>query len=143
MATFTFNKTLKQVKMGVGEILADTQEIADAVRDWQDELENLSTPNFMNTSGKGQLTATLQTGILLEFSNGWKLIADETFATNVVVVITGDFITDDGSSPFAPQNALDGKGISYDRGLSTSASITTVSGSGSSEGSRNLQSNCS
>ncbi len=141
MATITFNKTGKFVQLGVGDINVDVQELANEIRDWQDEIENLSTPNFLDTSGKGNLIPGVQTGILFKLFNGWKIRADDTFATNTVVVITGDVITDDGSSPFEPVT-----NVSYDRGFSTAPSIVTVGASGGTatgvEGTRNLQSNC-
>ena len=125
MATITFSIANKFIQLGPGDVSTDAQEIADAIRDWQDELENMYVPNFLETQGKTQLRVGVFTGITLIISDGWKIRGDDTFGTPTTIVVEGDVVTDDGSSPFEPVT-----NVSYDRGLSTAPSIVEVNTGG-------------
>ncbi len=122
MATITFNKSSKFVQLGVGDILTNAQEIANAIRTFQEDLNNMDLPNMMTAVGKGAIGATDKTGILLTLLDGWKIRADDTFGSATVVVVKGDIITDVvDQTPFVPVT-----NVSYDRGLSTAPSITEI-----------------
>ena len=126
MATITFNKSNHWIQLGVGDILVDAQEIADAIRTYEEDLNNFDLDTMMDAVGKGAIGGTDFTGILLTLLDGWKIRADDTFGSATTVVVKGDIITDVADeSPFIPVT-----NVSYDRGLSTAPSISVVSAGG-------------
>lgn len=49
------------------------QELVNAIRDWEDELENMDLPQIAFASGKDILRPGLMVGVTLRLLNGWRL----------------------------------------------------------------------
>jgi hypothetical protein len=73
MVTFTFDEVNKWLVVDLPTEEVTIQQIVDAVRDWQDEQDNLDIEDFILPSGKQGLGAGSYVGITLEFRYGWKL----------------------------------------------------------------------
>jgi hypothetical protein len=73
MVTFTFDTNNKLLIVDLPDTIVTIQQIVDAVRDWQDEMENMDIEDFISPSGKQDLGGGVYVGITLELLYGWKL----------------------------------------------------------------------
>ncbi len=94
------------------------QEIVNAVRDYESDLNNFDLPKIIDATGKDSVGAGVTTSITLTLLDGWKFNAQARATPTIVTVFGGNFITDDGSSPFFPIT-----NVTYDRAQSTSGSL--------------------
>lgn len=118
MATITFDKTNKHILLGTSDINVSVQELADAIRTYEALLNNFDLKRMMTATGKDNVGAGVTTSITLTLEDGWKLNAQARGSPTVVTIFGGNFISDDGSSPFFPVT-----NVTYDRAQSTSGSL--------------------
>lgn len=118
MATITFNKSIKHILLSVVDVDVSVQELVNAIRDYEALLNNFDLKTMMTATGKDNIGAGVTTSITLTLLDGWKLNAQARASPTVVTIFGGNFITDDGSSPFFPVT-----NVTYDRAQSTSGSL--------------------
>lgn len=119
MATISFDKTNKYIQLGVNDTSTNIQELVNAIRDYEDELDRLDIKKLMDATGKDDIGGGNKTGVTLKLLNSWKLRADTTFTTATIVRVSGgNLVTDDGTSPFVSVT-----NVSYDRALSTAPGL--------------------
>lgn len=121
MATITFNKTNKHILLGIADISASVQELADAIRTFEALLNNFDLKQIMFATGKDDVGGGISTAITLTLLDGWKLNAQARGSPTTVTIFGGNFITDDGTTPFFPIT-----NVTYDRAQSTSSSLLQV-----------------
>lgn len=87
--TFTFDEINKLVIVDLDYTEVTCQQIVNAVRDWEDELNNLDIPVFMFPSGKEDLGGGTYVGITVVFVE-WKLkFTDRPGPEWIICQITG------------------------------------------------------
>ncbi len=77
------------------EVLAPTttisvQELTDEIKDWEDEVENLSFPKLVNTSGKEDLGGGVLVGITAELQNAQIAFEQRPISDSAGTVTTAD-----------------------------------------------------
>jgi len=72
MPTLTLDQLTRRITVGAPDTEVTCQELVNAIRDWQDELENMNCADFIMASGKEDLGGGLQVGITLKLLN-WKV----------------------------------------------------------------------
>lgn len=118
MATITFDKLNKHIEFDVVDIEVEAQELADAIREYEDETTNMDFPKIMDGTGKDDIGGGNITAITIKLLDGWKLNAGARGSPTVFTVKNSNLITFDGSTPFFPAT-----NVSYDRAQSTAPGL--------------------
>ena len=96
----TFDKSAKQIRVDVADTTTSIQAFADAIRTFEEDLNNLDIPSLMGAVGKADLGGGSFTGITLTLLDGWKIKVNGTPGSETQYTINqGDLTTSDGSSP--------------------------------------------
>ncbi len=118
----TFDKLNKWVLVGVSDTTTSIQALADAIRTYEAELNNLDIPPIMSAVGKADLGGGLFTGIVLTLLNGWKIKVNGTPGSETQYTINqGDLVTDDATSP-----TVFGTNVKWEIQQSTSPALVTA-----------------
>lgn len=118
----TFDKSQKRILLGVSDTVVAIQTLADAIRDYESEINNLDIPPIMSATGKASLGAGRFTGIVLTLLNGWKLKVNGVPSVGTQYTINeGDLITDDETSP-----TVYGVNVKWEIQQSTSPALVTA-----------------
>ena len=117
----TLDQITKIILVGAPTTEVTIQELINAIRDWEDELENMDCAKVADASGKEDTGGAVYRDICLKLSN-WKLKREAAAAPMVFTVSGGTLIAVDGNgypmTPFEPSN-----NISYDRAKAVSGTI--------------------
>jgi len=118
----TFDKSQKRILLGVSDTVVAIQTLADTIRDYESEINNLDIPPIMSATGKASLGAGRFTGIVLTLLNGWKLKVNGVPSVGTQYTINeGDLITDDETSP-----TVYGVNVKWEIQQSTSPALVTA-----------------
>lgn len=105
MAEFVFDKINRIITVKAPATEITCQELINAIRDWEDELENMDMPKIADASGKDYLGGGLYTAITVKLL-GWKLKFEERPTYTMCVVRGGNLLAvdDQGNyvNPIAP-----------------------------------------
>lgn len=84
-----FDKANKLIIIEAPATTITIQELVNAIREWEEELENFDVAKIADASGKEDLGGGLKVGITLKLL-GWKLkFADRTGPDTVLCEVTG------------------------------------------------------
>jgi len=96
----TFDKSAKQILIATTDTTTSIQAFADAIRIFEEDLNNVDIPSLMDAVGKADLGGGSFTGITLTLLDGWKIKVNGTPGSETQYTINqGDLTTSDGSSP--------------------------------------------
>ena len=109
MPTLTFDEVNRVITVGGDPLPTEVtiQELINAIRDWEDNLENMDNAKVADASGKEALGGNLQVGITLKLLN-WRVKFTDRPPPNFVVctISGGNLVAVDASnqpmSPIAP-----------------------------------------
>lgn len=88
--TFLFDEFNRVITVEAPTTDVTVQEIINAIRDWEDELENMDIAKIATASGKESLGGGLAVGITLELLNNWQFkFEDRLGPTWVICTVTG------------------------------------------------------
>ncbi len=126
----TFDKSAKHILLATTDVVTTIQELADAIRTYEEILNNLDLPQIMIATGKDALGGSNFTGITLVLQDGWKIRVDGVPAGETQFTINeGNLTTSDASSP-----TVFGTNVKWE--IQQSTSPTLVVGAGQSTGTR-------
>lgn len=94
MATFHFDKINKVITVLAPDTEITIQELYNAIRDWEDDPENMSEAKVCDATGKDPLGAGLYTAITLVLIN-WKLKFQDRTEPTVCIVRGGNLLAID------------------------------------------------
>lgn len=103
--TFSFDETNRIITVG-GATEVTIQELVNAIRNWEDDLDNMDIAKIADTSGKETLAPGVQVGITLKLLN-WKVKFEDQPSDHVVCTVRGGNIVavdgvGDAMSPIEP-----------------------------------------
>lgn len=128
----TFDKAAKQILLGVADTLTTIQSLADAIRTYEEDLNNLDYPSIMAAAGKDDLGGGAFTGITLTLLDGWKIRVNGTPGVETQYTINqGNLVTSDASSP-----TVFGTNVKWEIQQSTSPALVVTAGGGGGGGSK-------
>lgn len=113
------------VENSINDLLV--QDLLDAIRAAEDSIEGTTFGQIAAASGKETLGSGVTVGLTVQLLGDWKVYS--TKSTGVFTVLGGNLVTEDGSSPFRPNNL-----ITYVNVLSAAATIVTTEGGGGGDG---------
>ena len=100
----TFDKLTKVIEIESPAIEITIQDLVNAIRDWQDELDNIETANILSAAGKEALGGGVSVGVTMTLLDGWK-VAFEARAGPTYTQCTvsgGNLVSEDESNPIYP-----------------------------------------
>lgn len=122
----TFDKLNKWILLATTDTVTSIQSLADAIRVYEADLNNLDLPQIMVATGKDALGAGLFTGITLVLQDGWKIKVNGTPVSETQYTINqGNLTTSDASSP-----TVYGTNVKWEIQQSTSPTLVTTAGGG-------------
>ena len=95
MANFSFDRLNKIITVQAPDTEITVQELYNAIRDWEDNPENMSEDKVCDAAGKDPLGGGLYTAITLILRNGWKLKFEERTEPTLCIVRGGNLIATD------------------------------------------------
>ncbi len=100
----TFDKLTKVIEIESPAIEVTIQDLVNAIRDWQDELDNIETPNILSAAGKEALGGGVSVGVTMTLLNGWKVAFQARAGPEYVqcTVSGGNLVSEDESNPIYP-----------------------------------------
>lgn len=120
MVSYTFDRINRIIEVDLPDTEITIQSLHDAVRDYEDELQNMDLPQIISSAGKENLGGGVSVGITSTLLDGWHVrFAARPGPTYVPCLISGgNLVTEDASIPYV--------GSAYVTiGLSASSSATS------------------
>lgn len=90
MASFSFDEINKIITVEAPATEVTIQELINAIRDWEDELDNMDLPKVADASGKESLGGGLVVGITLNLLNNWQLKFEDRPGPDFIQCIVKD-----------------------------------------------------
>jgi len=98
----------------------------NAAKEWEDDIDTMQYLSPMDAIGKADLGNSVYTDQIFKLLNGWK-VRPSGYSPNIVVTISGTFVSGDGSSQVVPP--ISGEAVTWLIQATTAATIIAT-GSG-------------
>lgn len=119
----SLNPQTKVVSVTSPQTDTTIQEFVDTIRDWEDELQNMSFKKVINTFGKADLGGSVYTAITLTLLNNWQI--QYWSGVGIGIIKGGNLVGGLGGQPVKPTGGPDTIIVNNQVG-----GIITVTGSG-------------